>query len=205
MSAAAALRTIVKLVVVVVVGGIMGIVVGKALAVLTEDGSARTSVTVPMSDSGAPVRVTDTASASAANARPRPDRPPLVRVLSAVVHPASTSLGKRRRRARLSVHVRVTNRGTSTLIPSPPALLASGQVVVGRIAPGGSGNPLREPLQPSSAAQGRLLFETAGAVTARMVTSERAQLRIAGRTVSIPVKIGNPVSRPARATAPRSP
>ena len=51
---------------------------------------------------------------------------------------------------------------------------------------------------PLAAGQARtvsLRFETAGAVTAELTSTRRARLRIAGRSVSFAVRIGQPLQR----------
>lgn len=214
MRLAGVLRTLAKLAAVVVLGGAAGAGLGVGVAALTEDAATVELAPAPLTASGTPAATppaattarsrTDTASNSASDVQPRPSRTVRVRVLAAVLHPGATSLGRRRQRARLGVHVRVTNGGTAVLKPARPMLLAPGVVVPGK-AVGGPGRSLREPLEPLASAQDRLRFETAGAVTKRIVTTRRVRLRVAGSTVFVRVNIGPPVARPVRSSEQRSP
>jgi hypothetical protein len=120
-------------------------------------------------------------------ARPRVD------VLSTVAHPVTAPAGDTRRRARVSVHVRVTN-GTGRRIAPAPPVLAVGDARL-QIAPGSSGAaaPLLAALDPGAVADGRLRFDTEAAVTAQLTTA-RVRLLIAGTTVTVTPVIGSPTA-----------
>ncbi|MDX6689298.1 MAG: hypothetical protein QOG15_755 [Solirubrobacteraceae bacterium] len=113
-----------------------------------------------------------------------------VQVISAVLQRAHTARGRSRDRARLSVHVRVTNHGTSHLRDVNPALISVELVRPDPRARDTTGSLLR-PIAPGETAGGRLRFETAGAVTRQLTSTLRARLRIAGRTFATGVEIGD--------------
>jgi len=118
-----------------------------------------------------------------------------VRVVSAILHPASTASGKRRSRAQLSVHVRVTNRGSRRFTPARP-LLISGDVRVKTDRNQDTAATQLGALDPGETGDVTLRFEIAGAVTQRLQQQLRARLTIAGRTTTATFKVGNPVSNP---------
>ncbi len=143
--------------------------------------------------------------------RPPPEpgpesRPPVpveevrVDVVSAVVQPAATPSGRRRKRARVTVQLRLANQGESTIANVQPALLARTRVNPDPRADDTTGS-LLEPIPPGSTAAGALRFETAAAVTDRLLATRRAQLRIAGETVPLTLSLRpspNPGQRRAR-------
>lgn len=143
---------------------------------------------------------------------PRP-RPPAegvrVSVLSADLQRAVSRSGRRRHRARLSVHVRVTNLGPRRIADVKPVLLARrARVRPDPFARGTTGSLLR-PVPPRFTAGGTLRFETAGAVTGRLVTTRRAQLQIAGQTVALTIRVlrtvsGRQIPRPRKKARPTS-
>jgi hypothetical protein len=177
------LRSLAKLAAVVVVGAAIGAGAGIGTSALTEDGSTASSP---------PARRAASATRTAPSAGSRPAVPVSVRVVSAVLHPAATSSGRRRRRGRLSVHVRVTNGSFSVVPAARPALMASAAVVTGKAVAASRGS-LRGPLRPGQTAQGRIRFETAGAVTNEIATARSVRLRVAGAIVVAAVKVGSPV------------
>lgn len=133
------------------------------------------------------------ATATRARTMPGPSSDaPRVRVVSAVLLSATTRRSRARRRARLSVRVRVTNRDRRRLVRPAPTLLSGGARV--RVDPHAAeaGGALLRPLVPGVTAAGELRFETAGEVTQRLSDERRARLRIAGRTVTLRVRIGGP-------------
>lgn len=115
-----------------------------------------------------------------------------VRVISAVLHPARTQSGIRRRRGRLSVHIRAVNRGARRVVPKRPSLLAARQRIPTNPRADGPGTRLG-PIDPQQTADVTLRFETAGAVTTQLRTQNRARILVAGRSWPITVKVGNPV------------
>jgi hypothetical protein len=164
----------------------------------TSTSAARTTptptstLTTPTSMTTAPTTTTTTTTTTApapasSAARPRVD------VLSTVAHPVTAPAGDTRRRARVSVHVRVTN-GTGRRIAPAPPVLAVGDARL-QIAPGSSGAaaPLLAALDPGAVADGRLRFDTEAAVTAQLTTA-RVRLLIAGTTVTVTPVIGSPTA-----------
>lgn len=201
------LRSLAKLLAVTVVAGAAGVGLGVGLSQLTGDDSTSSSadtsslgsdVSAATSTGGdSPTTIDpDTTAGSSTQAqttsRQRTAGPVRVRVVASVLHRASTPTGRRSNRARLSVHVRVTNRGKRTIADAEPALVAGKRVRADPSA-GKTGRSLLRPIRPGSTADGTLRFETAGAVTARLVRARRARLRIAGRTATLKVRIGRPV------------
>ena len=114
-----------------------------------------------------------------------------VRVISAILHPSASSTGRRRHAARVSVHVRIDNRGSRRVTLPDPMLLTGGA---------GLSYDRRQftlgPLQPGAAVDARLRFEPRSAFTQRLVSDRDAQLRIAGRTIPLTLEIGTPVTKP---------
>ena len=114
-----------------------------------------------------------------------------VRVISAILHPSASSTGRRRHAARVSVHVRIDNRGSRRVTLPDPMLLTGGA---------GLAYDRRQftlgPLQPGATVDARLRFEPRSAFTQRLVTDRDAQLQIAGRTVPLTLEIGTPVTKP---------
>lgn len=197
------LRSLAKLFAVIVVAGAAGVGLGVGLSQLTGDDSTsssadtstiRSDVSAATSTGGdSPATIDpDTTAGSSTQAQTNTPSSVRVRVVASVLHRASTPTGRRSNRARLSVHVRVTNRGGRTIANVEPALVAGKRVRADPSA-GETSRSLLRPIRPGSTADGTLRFETAGAVTARLVRARRAQLRIAGRTATLKVRIGRPV------------
>ncbi len=115
-----------------------------------------------------------------------------VQIVTAVLQPAQTARGRRRHRARLSVHVRVTNNGEVRIENLDPLLVAAGKrVPPDPFARDTTGSLLR-PLPPGITAGGRLRFEIAGAVTDQLAATHHGVLRIAGGTVPFELELGRP-------------
>jgi hypothetical protein len=204
-------RALGKLVVVIVVAGAAGAGFGIGVSRLTDDDSSSSSVDTSTTGSNArpgmstngETDATGTATATelTTTARPRGDpatsrrqrtaRPVRVRVISSILHRGSTRTGRRSNRARLSVHVRVTNHGKRTIANVRPVLMADTRPRADPTAVDTTRSLLR--VRPGSTADGTVRFETAGAVTRHLVSTRRARLRIAGRTATLTVRIGSPV------------
>lgn len=165
-----------KLIAVIVLAGVAGVGLGIGLSELTGDSQHDTST-------GATHPATN-------KRQPRTSAVP-VQVASVVLHRESGTSARRRRRAVLAVHVRVVNRGGRTIANLAPALVAGARGSVGPSAKDSKGSLLR-PVRPGSTADGTLRFKTAGALTDRLTKRRRAQLRIAGKTVTLKVLIGSP-------------
>jgi hypothetical protein len=114
-----------------------------------------------------------------------------VQIVSAFLQRATTPSGRSRNRARISIHVRVTNRGKTTIAKAIPVLLAKQQVRPDPATRDTTGTLLKS-ISPGETAGGRLRFETGGAVTQDLVETLRARLRIGGRTVTVELKLGRP-------------
>jgi len=199
------LRGLAKLVGAVVAAGLVGLALGTALAELTGDTGSPAGVTD--GPPAAAALVTNTSTTTVPPAREEPastqtEKPPnavRVRIVSAILHPAASPSGKRRQRARLSVHIRVTNRGSSPIFPSRPALVSGGVRVKTDPSQDGAATNLGA-LASGATGDVTLRFETAGAVTKRLRQELRARLTIAGTNVTATVKVGGAIG--ARA-APR--
>ena len=163
---------------------IVGAALGFTLAALNGSGEP----------SGAPGASREPAEATTKRAIPTTSgagerKPVRVAVISAVLHPAATPSGKRRRRGRLSVHIKVSNVGTRRVDAARPSLLAARQRIL-------SGQRL------PAISVGRTLdvtvrFETNGMVTEQLRTLKRARIVVAGRSWPIAVKVGTP-AHPSR-------
>ena len=113
-----------------------------------------------------------------------------VRVISAILHPSASSAGRNRHAARVTVHVRLDNRGSRRVTLRPPMLLSGGAALAydrRQFA--------LEPLDPGATVDARLRFEPRSAFTQRLVTERDPQLQIAARTIALTLKIGAPVRK----------
>lgn len=153
--------------------------------------TARTQTSTTRTQRTTPPRTQTTPPSTSAN-RPR------IRVISAVLQPASTPRGRARQRARLTVRVRVTNRAAERLTSPAPMLLSGADLVGVDSNANDVAGPLLEPIAAGESATGELRFETAGEVTKRLTDVRRGRLRIANRTVAVRVTIGDP----ARSSGP---
>ena len=116
-----------------------------------------------------------------------------VRVLGAVLRPAGTPSGVQRRRSRITMRIRVENRGAQAVGIDLPVLRV-GSV---RIRP--DSNVLtpedRFGSVPSRAAKAvTLRFELIGDATDKATRDRRARIEIAGRSQPLRIKIGPPVA-----------
>ncbi|MBW3607352.1 MAG: hypothetical protein KY463_03185 [Actinobacteria bacterium] len=139
-----------------------------------------------------------------ASTSPRSEAPPSaaetvdVRVISAILHPSGSTAGRARHAARVSVHVRLNNRGDRRIVTQPMLLSGRAALVYDRRQ-----FTLR-PLQPGVTVEATLRFEPRSAFTQRLVTQRDARLQIAGRTIPLALKIGAPV-RSSRLRRPGPP
>ena len=117
-----------------------------------------------------------------------------VRVVDVVLHPASTASGQRRKRARLTVRVRVENRGTQDRHSRPTRVVRGGGENGDRPGRRRASSTDLGTLAPGETKSVTLRFEVAGATTTRADDrSTRAHTRrrsIAGGRRS---KVGGPV------------
>ncbi len=165
---------------------------GTALRLAAPVAATLAAVLVPALTVFTAVRVTRSMSAEAPPS-PRPGAAPEVRVVSAILHPAATPSGRRRNAARLSVHVRVADRGPR---PSPSrlaALLSGGQILLVDTTQVEAAGSLLIPDGSGAVGDGVLRFEPRSQFTERLWAERRARLRIAGQTVPLKLKIGRPV------------
>ena len=121
-----------------------------------------------------------------------------VRILGAILHPAGTPDGVRRRRSRLTMRVRAINRaGTPLTIPTP--VLAVGSVRI-RTDPAAETAATRfGELAVAETKAVTLRFELRGDATDKITIDRRARLYIAGRWQAFRLKVGSPVVPPASA------
>ncbi len=136
--------------------------------------TATTAPTAPStSDADAPVAAANTLNVS---------------VVSATYVAATTDSGRRRKRARLAVQLKVRNRSAAAA-DLGPATITFGQDSVRRdSAAREAAAGLAKPLPPEQEVTGELRFETAGAVTTRLAQQSSVTLKINGQTVQVPVK-----------------
>jgi hypothetical protein len=183
--------------------GISGLLLGaaKLVAVVALAGAAGTLLGVGLSkvsgDDG-------TAASEVATSRPPAltgaslSRPPAqtsggklrVDVFATIVHPIA---GDAARRANLSAHVRIVNNGTRVIRPQAPLLLVD-DVHVPSDAGASSAAALTAPIAIGGVADGRLSFQTRGAVTQRLTTG-RVRLRVAGKTLVLTPEVGSATGR----------
>lgn len=119
-----------------------------------------------------------------------------VQIVSAILHPAGTARGRRRKRARLNVHMRLTNNSASTFTLGRVRLQLGSTLLdidphARKVAA-----PLLRLLPASATAEGVLRYETGGAGTQRLISKRVAALRVAGRIVLTKVTVGTVVHRP---------
>ena len=178
---------------VVVVTGAVGALVGVGLAALTGDDASPAPAPAQAARATATGAATPTAAAgpgtTPAPAPATADPKLRVDVLSTVAHPVTAPGGETGLQARVSVHVRVTN-GTDHVVRSAPPVLLVGDAEA-QIAAGSSGaaGTLPAVLEPGAVADGRLRFDTAGAITSRLTTAA-VRLRIVGKTARLAPEIG---------------
>lgn len=184
------LRGLAKLVVVVCAAGAVGVGLGIGLAELSGDDAPP-----------APAVTADTTPTAASTTPATTPGDPLadvhVKIFGAILHPAGTPEGTRRRRARLTVRVRAENRGATSVTLERPVLVAGESVATDPRA-----DTPETHFGPLAAGQSQtvsLRIETTGAVTAELTSTRRAQLRIAGRSLTVAVRIGRALMPPTAA------
>ena len=215
------LRGLSRFVVLIAVAGGLGAALGAGLVALAGDtgpattvsGTDRTSETTAIAPSALPPLSVATASTVTAPppAGTVPAAPPAtttvpggrldrvgVRILGAILHPAGTPDGVRRRRSRLTMRVRAINRaGTPLTIPTP--VLAVGSVRI-RTDPAAETPATRfGELAVAETRAVTLRFELQGEATEKITIDRRARLYVAGRWQAFRLKVGPPVVPPASA------
>lgn len=185
------LRGLAKLLVVVCAASAVGVGLGIGLAELSGDDAPPT-----------PAFPADTTSTAASTTPATTPGDPLadvrVKIFAAVLHPDTTSEGTRRQRARLTVRVRAENQGATSVTLERPVLAAAGE----RVATDPEADTPETHFGPLAAGESQtvsLRIETAGAVTAELTSTRRAQLRIAGRSLTFAVRVGTAQTPPTAA------
>jgi len=190
------LRALGKFLAVVVVAGGVGALLGIGISKLSSDDEPQTAIapdtTSPTPEPSAGAAVSDATASTPAPASQDPLEQISVTVLFAVLHPAATPSGIRRRRARLGVRVKVTNRGSRRVVPARPSLLAARQRTPTNPHADRPGSRLG-PIAAGKTVDVTLRFETAGAVTQQLTTQRRARVLVAGRSWPVRVTVGPPV------------
>ena len=172
--------------VVIAVSGGAGALIGVGLSKLTGDDKGAGATVASTGESGA-----DASTTAGAPAAPAPVSLRVI-VRDAVLHPASTPAGMRRKRARLTVRITAQNRGETMVTPARPVLLAAGTRTPTDPQADGPGTKLGA-LAPGKSASVTLRFETAGTVTAQLNAQRHARVVVGGRSVGLRVALGNPV------------
>jgi len=183
------LRGFAKLVALIAVWAIGGLAIGTGLVALTGDDDTPKSATGGPAGGAATTATTTTGAseepAPVQGAKPADDV--RVRIVSASLIPAKEPSGRRRQRARLSVRVRTTNRGSRGVrIPRPLLVSADARVKTDPNADSPSTN-LRE-LAAGATRTVTLRFEIAGAVTKRLRQRGRVRVIVAGRRVIVSIR-----------------
>ncbi len=119
-----------------------------------------------------------------------------VRVLGAILHPAGTADGKRRRRARLTLRVRAINEGPTPLAIETP-LLGIGAVRIRTDSAAETDATRFGELAAGETKAVTLRFELQGEATEKITIDRRARLNIAGRSVAFRLRLGQPVTPPS--------
>lgn len=185
------LRGLAKFIAVVAVAALGGLALGTALAKLSGNSDSSTGTadgpTTTSHPTATPAATTATVTTVTTGTT---SDDVLVLVVSAILHPASSPSGKQRQRARLSVHVRVTNRSRRRLVLSRPVLVSGNA----RVKTDPRQDTLATNLQalaPGASGDVTLRFETAGTVTTGLQQELRARLTIAGKHLTARVQVGN--------------
>lgn len=175
-----------KLGIMILVAGAIGAAVGIGFAQLGRDGNPSSTPTAAAPPPQAP-------------ASPAPAGVG-VSVLDAVLHPAGTPSGAARRRARLTVRIRVENHGTTLQAFARPLLIVGNATV--RTDPHADTPKTYLPsLAAGQTTAVMLRFEVAGALTSDLMTRRRAQLTFAAHSVAVFVKLGAPIHPPQQPSA----
>ena len=214
------LRSFGKLVALVIVAGVAGTVLGVGLSKLLGDDElpapARTSdpagtATATTAPAAAPATTTLATTAAATGAVPtgtapqRAGKDPLdqvdARVVAAILRPAGTPSGQRRRRARLIVRLRAVNgAGESVTVARPVLVVGGARIEADRRA--ATAQTRLGKLAAGETKSITLRFELAGDATTTVTARRRARLLIADRAHPFRVTIGSPLRPSATAATP---
>jgi len=198
------LRGLIRFAALIAVAGGTGVALGTGLSQLADDDAATPGVSDERT-SGSTV-LTGTATSVATNPSPPPPAPTTttaggqlgqvnVRVLGAILHPAATADGQRRRRARLTMRVRAVNESGGAVTVTAP-VLAVGSVRV-RTDPAADTDATRlGELAAGETKAVTLRFELQGEATEKVTVDRRARVAIAGRVLAFRLRVGAPVEPP---------
>ena len=165
-------RGLAKIVAAIAVAAVIGLAIGAVVAQLSGDGDSPTG--------GSPGASGPTSTAKRDAAQRGKSKGVRVRILSVNLHLAQTPSGRPRQRARLSVRVRVTNRGSGG-ITLPRPVLATGNARIRTDPSADSPATNVRTLDAGADRRVALRFEIAGAVTERVLRERRVSLIMGGR------------------------
>lgn len=116
--------------------------------------------------------------------------------------PATSPSGIERRRARVTVRLRVTARRDDVTLDTARLISGATRLRNDPNAEEAAGD-LLDPIPAGESATGELRFETAGALTDRLASRRRAELRIGDR--SLPLRLTTPRSTATGSTGATAP
>ncbi len=183
----------------------LGLGIGLGIGTVRDDDSSDSG---PRTSQAGPVRGTDDVASTPTptpTPAPTPRATPPARtfelaggvrlsILRATFTPATTASGRKRKRGRVSVDVRLRNEGGKRVNAFPRGPIRRLRLVVRkeRVAADRKAvkpaDGLARSLAPESTATGELRFETAGATTTRLADNDEVRLRIGKRTVTVPLE-----------------
>jgi len=182
------LRGLGKFLAVVVASTLVGAALGIGLSKLSGD-EATSSAPLAAAPAAAPARTGATGASGATGADDAEPQAPRIRVLSSTLVPATTPSGRKRRRARVAVRLRVTARGDKATLGTARLISGDDELTTDPQAADAAGD-LLDPISAGKSATGELRFETAGALTTRLADQKRARLRIGDRR--LPLRLTTP-------------
>lgn len=181
------LRGLGKFLAVVIASAIVGALLGIGLSKLSGDKASSTPIAATPAGRPAP------RGATGASGTTGPDdaepQAPRIRVVSSTFVAATTASGRKRRRARVAVRLRVTARGGKATLGTARLISGDDELTADPKASDAAGD-LLNPNAGGKSATGELRFETAGTLTARLADQKRARLRIGDR--SLPLRLTTP-------------
>ena len=177
------LRGLGKFLAVVAASTLVGVGLGIGLSKLSGDGASGSAPRAALPPRPAPTTGA-TGPTGTDSAEPQAPR---IRVLSSTFVAATTPRGRERRRARVTVRLRATARGSEADLGAV-RLISGGDELKNDPAATDAAGDLLDPIPAGESATGALRFETAGAFTDRLANELRAKLRIGDRSLSIRLK-----------------
>jgi hypothetical protein len=123
-----------------------------------------------------------------------------VRVLGAILRPAGTADGRRRRRARLTMRVQAVNAGDEAVTLGRP-VLAVGKVRIGTDTAAQTADAQLGRIAAGATKAATLRFELAGEATEKITIDRRARVNVGGRSLAFRLILGSPVRPPATTQA----